>query len=213
MKPTRTVKNTILPSEMAEVPARVIDRFNSWRLGITLDGETILKGVVVAVLLIVYTLFQTTLFASATFRPFGAVPDLVLPFVIAVGTLEKEKWGAVTGLIAAVFVDAAGGTEITLLPLLYVSAGYAVGILTTHRFRDSVSVAAVYTVVTSLLRGVITYVIVMNTLTGITAGQAIGDKVLPEFAANVIFAAVPQLLTRLALKPFHKTRAERVGGI
>ena len=204
-------RRIIAESEITEVPARLIDRFNSWRLGISVDGETILKGAVIGVLMVLFTLFQTTLFAR--FRPFGAVPDLVLPFVIAVGTLEKERWGAVTALIAAFFVDAAGGTEITLLPILYVSAAYAAGILTTHSFRDSVSVAAVYTVTTSALRGVITYIIVILTVHGITPGEAILDKVLPEFAANIVFAALPQLITRLALKPFHKTRAERVGGI
>ena len=204
-------RRIIAESEITEVPARLIDRFNSWRLGISVDGETILKGAVIVVLMVLFTLFQTTLFAR--FRPFGAVPDLVLPFVIAVGTLEKEKWGAVTALIAAFFVDAAGGTEITLLPLLYVPAAYAAGILTTHSFRDSVSVSAVYTVTTSALRGVITYMIVMMTVNGIAPGEAILDKVLPEFAANIVFAALPQLITRLALKPFHKTRAERVGGI
>lgn len=211
-KAVRTVtRRFIEESEITEVPARLIDRFNSWRLGISVDGETILKGVIIGVLMVLFTLFQTTLFVR--FRPFGATPDLILPFVIAVGTLEKEKWGAVTALIAAFFVDAAGGTEITLLPILYVSAAYAAAILTTHTFRDSVSVAAVYTVSTSALRGVITYVIVMITVVGITPGQAILDKVLPEFAANIVFAAIPQLITRLALKPFHKTRAERVGGI
>ena len=161
--------------------------------------------------MVLFTLFQTTLFAR--FRPFGAIPDLLLPFVIAVGTLEKEKWGAVTALIAAFFIDAAGGTEITLLPILYVSAAYAAGILTTHTFRDSVSVAAVYTISTSALRGVITYIIAMVTITGITPGAAIYDKVLPELAANIVFAALPQIITRLCLKPFHKTRAERVGGM
>ena len=191
------------------IPEEIVDRFNGWRLGITLDGETILKAVLIGFLIIFFTLLQTTLFAR--FRPFGAIPDLMLPFVIAVGTLEKEKWGAVVALIAAFFIDAAGGTEIMLLPLIYVPAAFAAGILTTHRFRDCVTVAAAYTAVTSVLRGVITFVIANLTISGITAGAVMTDIVLPELGANLVIAAFPQLLTRAVLRPFHKTRAERTG--
>ena len=194
---------------ISSVPARLIDRFNSWRLGITVDGETVLKAVIIGVLTVFFTLLQTTFFAR--FRPFGAIPDLMLPFVIAVGTLEKERWGAVWALIAAFFIDAAGGTQIMLLPLLYVPAAFAVGILTTHRFRDSFTVAAVYTVVTSVLRGVITFIIVTATVSTVTSGEILTDIVLPELASNVVIAAFPQLLTRAVLRPFHKTRAERTG--
>ena len=194
-------------SEPKCAPAGIIERFNGWRLGISIDGESVLKGVVIGALLILFTLLQTTLFAR--FRPFGALPDLMLPFVVAVGTLEKEKWGAVTALIAAFFIDAAGGTEIMLLPLLYVPAAFAVGILSTHCFRDSFPVAAAYTVVTSLLRGVITFVIASITVNGISSWQVITRIALPEFGANLAVAAAPQLLTRLVLRPFHKTRAER----
>jgi len=194
------------PSENG-VFALLVDRFNSWRLSFTLDEETVLKSVLIGLLLVTFTLLQTTLFAR--FRPFGAVPDLILPFVIAVGTLEKERWGAVTALVAAFFIDAAGGSEIMLLPLLYVPAAYAVGILTVHRFRDCFAVAAMYTAVTSMLRGVITFVIAMLTIHGITAGDALVDLVIPEFFANLVIAAFPQLITRAVLRPFPKTRAER----
>lgn len=191
------------------MPARMIERFNTWRLGISVDAETVLKAVVIGVLIVFFTLLQTTLFAR--FRLFGAIPDLMLPFVIAVGTLEKERWGAVCALIAAFFIDAAGGTQITLLPLLYVPAAFAVGILTTHRLRDSFPVAAAYTVVTSILRGVITYIIATVTIHGITSSDVMLDIVIPEFGANLVIAAIPQLITRAVLRPFHKTRAERTG--
>ncbi len=211
LKAARTVRRIItdVETEIAEVPAKLIDRFNSWRLTFTIDPETILKGVVIGALLVLFTLLQTTLFTR--FRPFGAIPDLVLPFVIAVGVIEKEKWGGVVGLISAYVIDAAGGTSITLLPLLYVPCGIAAGYLTTHRFRDSVPVAAMYTGVSSAARGIITAIIVVSTVRGVTAGTVITDFVLPEFAASVLLAAFPQILTRVALRPFHKTRDERVG--
>ena len=49
------------------------------RIRMGIDGEKILKAVVAASLLIFFALLQTTIFAR--FRPFGAVPDLMLPLV------------------------------------------------------------------------------------------------------------------------------------
>lgn len=202
-------KNSAGNAEIGSFPARLIDRFNSWRLGISVDAESVLKGFILALLTVFFTLLQTTLFAR--FRPFGAIPDLMLPFVIAVGTLEKEKIGAAWALIAAFFIDAAGGSEIMLLPLLYVPSAFAAGILTTHQFRDCVPTAAAYTVVTTFLRGIITFIIASITVHGITWWEIIKHIVVPEFFANLLLAAFPQLLTRAVLRPFHKTRSERTG--
>jgi len=206
---SRTVKRTFPEGTPEKVTLR--DRFNGWRLGISVDSEDIFKGVVIGLILIMLTILQTTLFTR--FRPFGVVPDLILPFVIAVAALEKEKWGSVVALIAAYVIDAAGGTTVMLLPLLYVPAAIMVGLLTTHRLRDSFPVAVVYTVVTSVLRGAITFLIVMLTVHKITPAEALTHIVIPELFANMAVAFFPQLMTRICLRPFHKTRAERTGKV
>lgn len=206
---SRTVKRTF--SEVTPEKVTLRDRFNGWRLGISVDSEDIFKGVVIGLILIMLTILQTTLFTR--FRPFGVVPDLILPFVIAVAALEKEKWGSVVALIAAYVIDAAGGTTVMLLPLLYVPAAIMVGLLTTYRLRDSFPVAVVYTVVTSVLRGAITFLIVMLTVHKITPAEALTHRVIPELFANMAVAFFPQLLTRICLRPFHKTRAERTGKV
>lgn len=187
------------------------ERFNGWRLGISLDADTIIKGVIIAIILVALTLLQTTLLTK--YRPFGMIPDLILPFVITVGVLERERWGAVVALIAAYVIDAAGGSTVMLLPLLYVPAAFAVGILTTHRFRDSFPVMAMYTVVGLALRGVITFIIASVTIHGVSPSQVFTGIVVPEFFASLILSPLPQLITRLCLRPFHKTRAERTGNI
>ena len=209
LSPSRTVSRKITDTSVQTTSIR--EKFNGWRLGISIDSQDIFKVLIIAALMVLFTILQTTLFAR--FRPFGAVPDLMLPFVIATAAIEKEKWGAVTALIAAYVIDAAGGTTVTLLPLLYVPAAIAVGLLTTHRLRDSFSVAAVYTVITSVLRGATTFAIVMLTVHKISAEDALYDRVLPEIAANIVIAAFPQIVTRLCLRPFHKTRAERTGKV
>jgi hypothetical protein len=130
-----------------------------------------------------------------------------------VATLEKERFGAVVALCAAYMIEAAGGTEITLLPLLYVPLAYAIGILSTHNFRDSFPVAVMYTAVAVLLRGVITFIIALITVHGISVANVLSDIVLPELIVNVIFAPFPQLFIRLCLRPFRKTREEKISSV
>ncbi len=197
-----------------EIPVKsstLREKFNGWRLGFSVDKELLLKIIITAVVLVFLVVVQTTVFTVA--RPFGCVPDLMLPFVVAVATLEKERFGAVVALCAAYMIEAAGGTEITLLPLLYVPVAYAIGILSTHNFRDSFPVAVMYTAVAVLLRGVITFIVALITVHGISVANVLSDIVLPELIVNVIFAPFPQLFIRLCLRPFRKTREEKISSV
>ncbi len=197
-----------------EIPVRsssLRERFNGWRLGFSVDKELLLKIIITAVVLVFLVVVQTTVFTVV--RPFGCVPDLMLPFVVAVATLEKEKFGAVTALFAAYIIEAAGGTEITLLPLLYVPVAYAVGIMSTHSFRDSFPVAVMYTGAAVLLRGVITFAVALITVHSISVTNALADIVLPELLVNMIFAPFPQLFIRLCMLPFRPKREEKIGSV
>lgn len=185
------------------------EKVRFWRLGLNLDGESLAKGGVCALLLIVFSLLQTTLFTR--FRPFGAVPDLILPLVAAVGMTEKERWGAVFGVIAAFVIESLGGSTVTLLPLLYMPVGYFCGVLTTHYFRDAFSVRGLYTLVTSAARSLFTLIALAMTLSDFNLLTCLLSVVLPEFLATVLFAFLPHLAAKAALRPFHLTRDERTG--
>ncbi len=193
----------------ADFFGKLRDSFHTWRLSFELDIADVIKAVVLCLLMVVWVLFQTIFFAR--FRIFGAIPDLMLPFVIAVGTLEREKWGSAFALIGAFVLEATSGATLTILPLLYVPVAIAVGLLTVTRFRDSFATAALFTAISALLRCLFTFVLVLYYINGISVGTAIHDFVIPEFFATLIFAPIVEILTRLCLKPFHKTRAQRVG--
>ncbi len=184
------------------------DRIREWRLAMSIDGEKIAKGAVCALLIVLLSLIQTTLFTR--FRPFGAIPDLILPFVIAVSMTERERWGAVCGLIGAFVIESLGGATLTLLPLLYMPCGYLCGLLTIHYFRDSPLVRALYTAATSLARALFTLIAVVATVADISLLDALTKAVLPEFFANLLFAVFPHVVTFLALRPFNKSRDARV---
>lgn len=173
-----------------------------------LDVESLLKGIVCAALIVFFALLQTTMFTR--FHPFGIVPDLMLPLVVAISVTEREKWGAVCGIAAAFVIESLGGATVTILSLLYMPVGYICGILSVVRFRDSIAVRAVYTFASVILREIFTVIILASTAGGVTLLTMFRYAVLPEFAAGLIFAFIPHILTKLVLKPFHRSREEKV---
>lgn len=183
------------------------ERLRGWRLGISINMETVMKGIVCTLLIAFFALLQTTLFTR--FRPFGAIPDLMLPLVIAISMTEHEKWGAIIGICAAFVIESLGGESLTLLPLLYMPCGYLCGIFTVHYFRDSIAVRAMYTLGSSLARGVFTAIIALSTLGGISITALFSKALIPEFFANIIFAVIPHLAAKICLRPFNRTREER----
>lgn len=168
----------------------------------SVESESVWKAVVCAFLLILFALLQTTLFAR--FRPLGAVPDLMLSLTVAIAIRLREKWGAVFGLIAAFVIESIGSPSLTLLPLLYVSVGYVVGILNIQLFRDSLAVRALYTVVSALLASLFTMLTAMLSSGGMTLASLFTKALIPGFFSTVVFAFLPHLLVILCFKPFPK---------
>ena len=173
-----------------------------------IDTDILWRVLVSAGLLIFFALLQTTIFAR--FRPFGAVPDLMLPLVIAIGMTEREKWGAVFGIAAAFVIESLGGAPVSLLALLYMPAGYLSGILTIEMFRDSFAVRLLFTAVGCALHMLFTLATLALTVEGFTFLRGLTGAVLPEFLSSMVFAALPHLLAKAALRVFHKPREERV---
>ena len=176
---------------------------------IHIDGFIVGKGIVCGVLLLLCALLQTTLFAR--FRPFGAIPDLMLSAVIAISLLEGEKWGAVTGLFAAFLIESIGGGDLNLLPLLYVPAGYFAPIVTELYFTDSAPVRFMYSAVAGVGRAFLSLMYLALTVTDFRMGIFMLHVILPEYASTLLMSIPVQILIRTVLHPFHKSRSERVG--
>ncbi|MBR6917723.1 MAG: hypothetical protein IKN38_06020 [Clostridia bacterium] len=186
----------------------ILDRLHMWHLGVSVNVDSIVKGLVCGALITVFALLQTTVFSNL--RPFGAIPDLMLPLVIAIGVTEGERWGGVSGLAAAFIVDCLGSAGITLLPLLYVPCGFIAGVLGTYYFRDSIVIRGIYTLASAIPRALLTVIYVLVTYSGVDASLMFSKVVFPEFISTLIFALLPHVAAWFATRPFHKTRAERV---
>lgn len=174
--------------------------------GFVFNKTSVLKVVVLAVLLIFFSLLQTTFFTR--FKVFGSVPDLILPMVIAIAISENEKWASVFGLVAGIVIDALTGSSLVLLPLLYVIVGYISGLLCIHFFRGSFPVRLAFTAATSFLRAVVTLIIVISTIGGADLGSALTKAALPELLADILFAALPHFLVYITLRAVNKTRKQ-----
>ena len=193
-----------------EIPflQRVVEKLRMWRLGISVNVELIIKGLVVCALILVFSMLQITVFSRV--RPLGAIPDLMLPLVIAIGISEGERWGGVSGLAAAFLIECLGSAGVTLLPLLYVPCGFAAGILGTYYLRDSFVIRAIFTVASGILRAVFTIIYVNITFSGVGVSLMFSKIVIPEFISTAVFAFLPHLVAWLSFRPFHKTRADRI---
>ncbi len=159
-------------------------------------------------LMIFIALLQTTLLAQ--FRPCGATPDLMLLFVLAVSMRENEKWGAIFGILSAIIIDAIGGTGITILPILYFAVGYFCPRIAAEHLTNSISVRALFTVAAVIGRMVVTFCTALILLPGESITVLLRLLVLPEAAGTLLMALPVELFVRLCLRPFHRTRAERV---
>jgi len=188
--------DSLPPEEKA--PETLLEKFHGWRLGISIEIEPIIRGLVCLVLLSFFALLQTTLFAR--FKPFGAVPDLMLPLVVAISMIAREKWGAVSGLAAAFIIESLGGSTVTILSLLYMPAGYICGLLTVYYFRDGLAVRAMYTGATAMAKGLFTLLILVLSKPSVSLPGAFLYAIIPEFFATVLFAFLPHLAAVYAFR-------------
>ena len=90
--------------------------------------QTLLKkSIIWGIWLFLLAVFQTSFFS--VFRPFGAVPDLVLPAVIAIAIYDRERMGTIAGIMGGYMVDALGGVGLSLSPIVYMICGCIVALL------------------------------------------------------------------------------------
>jgi len=190
------------------VLAELRDKARTIRLGIQLNTEDIIRGVICGALLMLFALLQTTFFVR--FAPFSKIPDLMLIFVLAIGVYEGEKWGAVTGLIAAFVIQSLGGdgSGPELLSLVYMPVGCISGLASKYYLRHTLPVKAVYVVLSALLRSAATIVSALVILDA-SLYDIVTKIALPEYLSTVVLSPLPFVVVWLSFRHFHKTRAER----
>ncbi|MBR6675922.1 MAG: hypothetical protein IKL24_01155 [Clostridia bacterium] len=208
---TGTGKKKKAPEKVTVIDAvlgELRDRFHLMRLGIQFNSEDLWRGVICGLLLVLFAMLQTTFFVR--FAPFSKIPDLMLIFVLAIGVYEGEKWGSVTGLVAAFVIQSLGAGADTphLLSLIYMPVGCVAGLLSKYYLRHTLPVKALFVIASALLRSVVTLITAIFTVNAPIEVIAL-KIVLPEYLSTVVMSWLPFLLVWASFRHFHKTRAER----
>ena len=181
-------------------------------LSFNIEKEWVFRVLIVTALVILFAVMETTF--AARFPLFGQTPDLMLGLVIAVAMTEGEQFGALTGLFGGLVIDALGlFGMLPLSALLYVPVGYVAGALTENYFTGNIPVRALYTLAAGIPRAILTVIVLRlggTVASSMTSWQMISGVLFPGFFSTALCAVFPHLAAWLCLRPFHKTRAERI---
>lgn len=175
--------------------------------GAAVERESVIKAAVIALIMILFALLQTTVFTRLP--PFGAVPDLMLSFVIAVAVSEGERWGAVFALVAALVISSLGAVGGNELPLVYLTAAYITGILSRYYLRQNALIRLMYQVCAGFLKGIGTLIMLAAVSPEFTLPEVMLGTVFPEYFSTLLLSPAVHVAVWLATLRFHRSRAQR----
>lgn len=133
-------------------------------------------------------LLEVSLFAR--WKPFGAVPDLMIATVFAFSFFCGCYAGAITGIAAGVLIDALGSVGISILPVVYLLVGYVSGyyakLLSASRYGNYLF----YLLFVVLVRAAVTVLYASLNFAEIHLPEILLHAVLPEAAGTFLFGAL-----------------------
>lgn len=176
---------------------------------LSVSRESVLRGLIISALMIVLALTQTTFFTRLS--PFGAVPDLMLSFCIAVAVTEGEHWGALTSLFAALVITALGAVSFDPAPVLYLVCAYTVGVLSRYYLKQNVLTRLVYTLAAGICRAAATFAALTLSSPSYEPLSFFRLAIIPEFFSTLLMAPIVHIIVWSSLHVFHRSRAERTG--
>ena len=157
-------------------------------------SHKLLSGVRVFVLVIL----QVSLIPRISL--FGAVPDILLPFLLTLAvtgsSVSRTYTVAVTGIAAGFLADALGSTGLGLLTLFYFLVGTLVSSMSrggTHGVFEDLARFYAVLVPAVLLRGGVTVVSILLAGRGFDFLVCLTDILIPEWISTLILA-LPILL-------------------
>ena len=172
----------------------------------SVNGADVARAFIAAAIIIVLAPLQVTVMDR--FRPFGAVPDLMLCLTVAIAFSEGERFGGICGLVSAVVIESLSGVGITLLPILYMTVGFFGGIIAKNMLGDTFYSRALMMAVAAVGRGIVSLIYGISQM-NISFGQALGNIVVPEFFSTLVVSPAVFAVVWLCYRYFHKTRAEK----
>ena len=191
------------------IPVRIRGFFAELLARLSVSREIVIRAVVTVLLMIFFALLQTTLFTRLP--PFGAVPDIMLCFCVALAVSEGEHWGSVTALISGLVITALGSVSFDPAPLLYVICAYTAGVLCRYVLKQNALIRALITLGAGVLRALATLAAIAVAAPTFTFAAAWRLAIFPEFLSTLVCAPFVHVIVWLATLAFHRSRAQRTG--
>ncbi|MBO4392033.1 MAG: rod shape-determining protein MreD [Clostridia bacterium] len=155
--------------------------------------------------------FIVFLFFDAVFVPvriFGVGPCILLSATVCLGIFEKERFGAIYGLVFGLFLDFATSAVFGVNALAFMIIGFVAGVFAQSRLSVSFFGALLLTAVSAAV-----YTISVSLLYSFFESQALADVLLyatlPRFALTVPAVIVTYPLTKLLSKLFARREERR----
>ena len=164
------------------------------------------KSIVWGVCLFLLAVLQTSFFS--VIRVFSAVPDLVLPAVVAIAVYDRERTGTIAGIIGGYFVDALGGVGLSLSPLVYMICGCLAALLVYSILRRDFFSWLVITAGALVISGIAALICVAVNVesAAFTASQAFSRLLVPQFFASLVAGIPVYFIIKLVWLRFFNNR-------
>ncbi|MDD6428184.1 MAG: rod shape-determining protein MreD [Lachnospiraceae bacterium] len=137
--------------------------------------------------LVIVFILQTALMPRLSL---SVTPNLCLCFVSMMGFMRGRKTGALTGLLAGIFLDLLSAQLFGTYTLIYMLLGYLNGFFRKIYFGDSIRLPVILTGATDLLYGLIIYFVFFLTSGHTQIYYYFYGVMMPEMVVTVIFALI-----------------------
>lgn len=148
--------------------------------------------------LFLLAVFQTSLPFIPLFE--GALPNLTLAAVAAIGFFDSERAGGAAGIAAGFLLDALGCVTVSLMPLAGLAAGYICGIIAGRLLPRALPPFSLCLAGVSLMNMFLTLAAGYAAVPDLSPSLLIFRTLLPELLFTFVFGIPAALLSFLCVK-------------
>ena len=165
-----------------------------------INKNNIIRFSIYLISFLTLTVIQTNPGISFTLN--GAVPNLMIPSVIAVSTWEGERVGAIFGLVCGFAWDVLGSRIVGFNACILMFLGYFLGYYMRTFLRPTIITAFIINAAALLGYGIMHYAFFYLLWYNAPPVKTIFTVILPEFIYSMVFVLPMFLLVKKAAKKY-----------
>lgn len=158
-------------------------------------SRAIEKKIIIGALIFIIFTAVIGCIQTCNFKIFGAVPNILLSFVLSIGFLFGEREGGAVGIFAGFIYDCMGGSGFSVTPIAFLMFGYVCGILSKWFLSQNFPSFMVYILIFGTANEALTFFYYLLLSKNFNILTTIFRVLLPEYISFVIFAPIMYLLS------------------